>query len=569
MKKTVLILSLIFSIKFFSQTTVPFTTPGTTNWTVPACVTEITVEVWGAGGGGGAAWSRAKASFSDPSEACSCAGGGGGGGYARRVYTVTPGDIYTIVVGAGGAGGTGNNANTSNALNNGIAGGNSSFSGPATISVGASLIAAGGGFGGGAYIYNNQGGNHQGTNGIAGNGGAGSGGTTNFNGGNGSSGRHSGSCYDVGGAGGGGASSSGAGGNASAPASCTLRTGGAGSAPGGNGANGVKYNSYSLNYEGFNGLNGLTIGGGGSGACQHCNSSGNEGTIRVRSGGAGARGEVRITHSGAIPPVLAISPAACNTNSTSVNLSATASSTNSPTYAWTTSGGTINSGSTGLTPNVKGPGTFTLVAYNGVSTCSASALITLTNVDCNLLSADLTDFNAVKEKESITLNWQTNSEVNNDYFVIEKSADGLNFESIDVVKGAGTTNRKINYQSTDKNLSSGIIYYRLKQVDFDGKSSYSKTVSIEGVDKEYNVGNPLPNPTSAELSIEFNVKTNSDFIVEIIDVTGKKVKTFTELIETGFSSKNFNIVDLESGLYFLQIKSTDGKYFSNHKIIKH
>lgn len=270
-----------------------------------------------------------------------------------------------------------------------------------------------------------------------------------------------------------------------------------------------------------------------------------------------------------IPPVLNIAIPVCNTNSTSVNLSATATSTTSPTYAWTNSGGTINSGSSGLTPNVKGPGTFTLTAYNSVATCSTNASITLTNVDCNLLSADLTDFNAVKEKESITLNWQTNSEVNNDYFVIEKSTDGLNFESIDVVKGAGTTSRKINYQSTDKNLSSGIIYYRLKQVDFDGKSSYSKTVSIEGVDKEYNVGNPLPNPTSAELNIEFNVKTNSDFIVEIIDVTGKKVKTFTELIETGFSSKNFNIVDLESGLYFLHIKSTDGKYFSNHKIIKH
>lgn len=189
---------------------------------------------------------------------------------------------------------------------------------------------------------------------------------------------------------------------------------------------------------------------------------------------------------------------------------------------------------------------------------------------CDLiLPTDLTNFNAIKEKEFIILNWQTNSEVNNDYFVIEKSTDGLNFESIDIVKGAGTTNRKINYQSTDKNLSSGIIYYRLKQVDFDGKSTYSKTISIEGVDKEYNVGNPLPNPTSAELSIEFNVKTNSDFIVELIDVTGKKVKTFTALIETGFSSKNFNIVDLESGLYFLHIKSTDGKYFSNHKIIKH
>lgn len=269
-----------------------------------------------------------------------------------------------------------------------------------------------------------------------------------------------------------------------------------------------------------------------------------------------------------IPPTLNIATPVCNTNSTSVNLSATATNTSSPTYSWTNSGGTINSGSTGLAPNVKGPGTFTLTASNSVATCSTSALITLTNLDCNLLPIELTNFDAEKKNEIVTLNWQTNYEVNNNYFVVEKSTNGLDFETHDVIKGSGNTSTKINYQSTDNKLSAGIMYYRLKQVDYDGKSTYSKIVSVDGIDADYSLSNPLPNPTSSEININFSAKNNSDFIIEVIDISGKKIKIFTEAIETGFSVKNFNISDLESGMYFILIKSTDGKYTVNHKIIK-
>ncbi|KAB2859323.1 MAG: T9SS type B sorting domain-containing protein, partial [Flavobacteriales bacterium] len=246
--------------------------------------------------GGGAASNQNQ----NDDEACSQGGGGGGGGFASRTYAVTPGEVYTIVVGAGGTAGPGGTSNA--AANNGGTGGNSSFSGPATVASG-TLTGTGGTGGGGAWSRNTSNGfnSHIGFDGAGGNGGTGLNGTSIFNGGNGSSGRHSASCYDVSGAGGGGAGTGANGGNASAPASCSLRTGGTGGASGGgNGANGEILTSYSASRQYKNGLSGTIIGGGGSGAMIHLHSWPNTWTTVV--GGVGARGEVRLIYNlGALP----------------------------------------------------------------------------------------------------------------------------------------------------------------------------------------------------------------------------------------------------------------------------
>ncbi|MCC7333282.1 MAG: gliding motility-associated C-terminal domain-containing protein [Flavobacteriales bacterium] len=284
------ILLLTAGNNIFSQS-VTFTTPGTTTWVVPPCVTSITVHVWGGGGGGGGAASNQNQS---DDEACSQGGGGGGGGFAGRTYSVTPGETYTIVVGAGGTGGPGGTSNAT--ANNGGNGGTSKFYGPATIPFG-DLTGYGGNGGGGAWSKNTSNGfnSHIGFDGAGGTGNGGANGTSMFNGGNGSSGRHSASCYDASGAGGGGAGTGANGGNGTAPNSCSLRTGGAGgSSGGGNGADGEILTSYSVSRQFKPGKVGQVIGGGGGGAMIHLHSWPNSWT--TVAGGAGARGEVRITY---------------------------------------------------------------------------------------------------------------------------------------------------------------------------------------------------------------------------------------------------------------------------------
>ncbi|MBL1279545.1 MAG: T9SS type A sorting domain-containing protein [Fluviicola sp.] len=280
-----------------------FSTPGTTTWTVPPCITSITVYIIGAGGGGGASTSRAEENFGDYSEACSQGGGGGGGGFTQRTYAVTPGDVYTVTVGAGGLMGIAtsstNAANSSQ--NDGGDGGSSSFSGPATLAPGI-LIAYGGLRGGGAKSYNDSWGPyHVGYNGTGGAGGSAANGTLMYNGGNGSTGRHSSSCYDASGGGGGAAGPSGNGGNASSPNSCSIRNGGTGGgAPAGVGANGRILDTYGW-CRFFTGNNGVIVGGGASGAMIHNNSEECSGNTATRNGGTGARGEVQIHYTCPLP----------------------------------------------------------------------------------------------------------------------------------------------------------------------------------------------------------------------------------------------------------------------------
>ena len=226
-----------------------FTSGG--SFTVPAGVTQVTVECWGGGGGGGR-------SRGNPSTG----GGGAGGSYVRSTLTVSPGNNYTVTVGSGGTGGNG----TGTTAQHGSAGGDSWFGSVSTI------IAKGGAGGQSDGNVNNS------------NGSPGLGSTTGCNGdiiyagGNGSQGNYtSGSGYS--GAGGGGAGSTGPGGNA------TNGSGGSGtSLHGGNGANGVGNSTP--------GLTGNTFGGGGSG--------GKSNSSTDRNGGNGANGQVIVSWT--LPP---------------------------------------------------------------------------------------------------------------------------------------------------------------------------------------------------------------------------------------------------------------------------
>lgn len=79
----------------------------------------------------------------------------------------------------------------------------------------------------------------------------------------------------------------------------------------------------------------------------------------------------------------------------------------------------------------------------------------------------------------MNLKWSTATETNNDYFLIERSKDGIEFESIINVDGAGFSTKKLTYSTSDNNPLSGLSFYRLKQVDFDGQFSNSEIVSVE------------------------------------------------------------------------------------------
>ena len=116
------------------------------------------------------------------------------------------------------------------------------------------------------------------------------------------------------------------------------------------------------------------------------------------------------------------------------------------------------------------------------------------------------------------LTWTTSSEINNDYFTIERSTNMLNWEIIGTVEGSGFSNTKITYDFIDNNQLPGHNYYRLKQTDYDGSYEYFDAISVY-VDSDMNI-NVYPNPSDGIVYIK-NWNNN----IKIVDISGVVMDT--------------------------------------------
>lgn len=135
-----------------------------------------------------------------------------------------------------------------------------------------------------------------------------------------------------------------------------------------------------------------------------------------------------------------------------------------------------------------------------------------------LLPIALIDFSAENKNRDNILYWQTASELNNGYFIVEHSMDGTHFSSIGQLKGSGNTITAQHYSFVHEHVSNGIHYYRLRQVDYNGQYSYSPIISVS-VSKEDNAVNIYPNPARTEATI---IAPNDD-VVWVSDIFGHEI----------------------------------------------
>lgn len=165
-----------------------------------------------------------------------------------------------------------------------------------------------------------------------------------------------------------------------------------------------------------------------------------------------------------------------------------------------------------------------------------------------ILPITLLNFNGRKQNNGTNLlEWATSSEINNEFFSIERSKNAKQFYSIGEVNGTGNSNNIIHYNFIDEHPSSGTNYYRLKQTDFNGEFSYSKTIAIS------NKGNNASIFTSNNvLHINFNDDvTNSN--LQIIDALGRVV--YSEEIN---SNTKINTTNFTRGIYIVKVSATTG-----------
>ena len=163
-------------------------------------------------------------------------------------------------------------------------------------------------------------------------------------------------------------------------------------------------------------------------------------------------------------------------------------------------------------------------------------------VSLSLFSVDVIKFKKTK------LNWQTSSEINNNYFEVQYSEDGKTFQSIGKVEGSGNSSRMTQYEFMHENPDEGTSYYRLKQVDFDGIMSYTPVKSISfDVPHTNKTLRIFPNPVTQQLSIQG--KNTEETQIQIFNAQGSRMDDL--LFHKERASLSVDVSNLPAGLYLL------------------
>ncbi|WP_210463188.1 YDG domain-containing protein [Rufibacter roseolus] len=195
--------------------------------------------------------------------------------------------------------------------------------------------------------------------------------------------------------------------------------------------------------------------------------------------------------------------------------------------------------------------------YSLTSVAPTSAKITE-----QILPVSLISFEGKQKASAIDLSWTTAAEKDNDYFQIERSQDGKTFTSVGKVKGNGNSNVLRNYNFSDASAQAGVNYYRLKQVDFDGKFEYSKVIAVKaeakaGVQASLEV---YPNPTASKVYVTSS-QVSGAAIVTVFHGNGRVVLQQNVQVEVG-QPLSLDLTNFASGVYYLQVQTATGKVTS-------
>ncbi|MFM7218586.1 MAG: T9SS type A sorting domain-containing protein [Bacteroidota bacterium] len=169
------------------------------------------------------------------------------------------------------------------------------------------------------------------------------------------------------------------------------------------------------------------------------------------------------------------------------------------------------------------------------------------------LPVELLAFNGEVTEQGNLLRWETASEVMNDHFELERGNDGIHFERIATLNGAGSTSQRSAYRHLDASPAPGTNYYRLKQVDVDGRFEYSPIVALRPL-KGKNTFRIFPNPTTGTLFLEPETAEAEDYSIRIFDAYGSCVHTS---FESGNSRRAIQLTGCSEGLYLMEIRSGD------------
>jgi hypothetical protein len=223
----------------------------------------------------------------------------------------------------------------------------------------------------------------------------------------------------------------------------------------------------------------------------------------------------------------------------------------------------LNGSTWTLLQNASGQTTFNASATRSITVLTNDGGTFYISDVNNPLPVRLISLSANANGSSVTLNWQTATEVNNYGFEVERAltALGMTWIKLGFVQGHGNSNSPKSYSFEDTNPPVGKVQYRLKQIDFDGKYEYSDVIEAKiETPANFKLAQNFPNPFNPTTVINYQIPAASHVTLKVYDVLGKEVATLVdELKPAGIYNSTFNTLrsSFASGVYFYTLQAGD------------
>ena len=188
-------------------------------------------------------------------------------------------------------------------------------------------------------------------------------------------------------------------------------------------------------------------------------------------------------------------------------------------------------------------------------------------LDFTILPVVWAGFNAKVEPQGVALDWATSVETNNDHFLVQRSGNGVDFETIATVAAASNSSKANSYDYVDNNPVEGSNFYKIVQVDIDGNRGESEVLTVT-----YQIPSGLfwtavgPNPVESVINLQFSSEKTQQLTLQVIDIQGRMVRNQQVEARAGNNSLDMDLSTEANGFYFLRIVGASAKL--EKKILK-
>lgn len=211
------------------------------------------------------------------------------------------------------------------------------------------------------------------------------------------------------------------------------------------------------------------------------------------------------------------------------------------------------------------------VALTGAMHPDDPAVTSIDAGDCVALPVELVEFKGEIRGGNTILNWSTATEINNAGFEVQRSTDGKDFRKVGWVTGEVNSSRKLSYEYTDNTIQSNReYYYRLKQVDVDGRHEFSNVITVTHRDhSRLMLEEIMPNPVAADqVLLQLSSGNEEQLRLEIFNTVGERVMEQEIRTNVGYNSHTLDIQSLSNGTYFVKVSGSEDSSYKKMIVAK-